>query len=111
MEIKADQINQEIQSSGVDTNLISDGFHSFGDLYEHRVALTAALFNEWASHYMARQEAAKNGAILPANLILPKHDVHKSRRHTDGELCFGGGWFIVCATLPTGQISYHYSIS
>jgi hypothetical protein len=23
-------------------------------------------------------------------------------------LCFGGGWFIVIAKLPTGQISNHY---
>ena len=30
------------------------------------------------------------------------------RRHSDGELAFGGGWFIVVATLPTGQISNHY---
>lgn len=27
---------------------------------------------------------------------------------TDGELCFGGGWFIVMANLPTGQVSNHY---
>lgn len=32
----------------------------------------------------------------------------KSHRHYDGEECFGGGWFIVMAELPTGQISYHY---
>lgn len=28
--------------------------------------------------------------------------------HSDGELCFGGGWFIVMANLPTGQVSNHY---
>ncbi len=33
-----------------------------------------------------------------------------SARHSDGELCFGGGWFIVQATLPTGQISNHYKL-
>lgn len=32
----------------------------------------------------------------------------KSYRHADGELCFGGGWFIVMANLPTGQVSNHY---
>lgn len=26
------------------------------------------------------------------------------------ELCFGGGWFIVMAYLPTGQVSNHYRI-
>lgn len=31
-------------------------------------------------------------------------------KHSDGELCFGGGWFIVVATLPTGDISNHYEM-
>lgn len=34
--------------------------------------------------------------------------VCKSHKHHDGEECFGGGWFIVMAELPTGQISNHY---
>ena len=33
---------------------------------------------------------------------------HKSHRHHDGELCFGGGWFIVMINTPFGQISNHY---
>lgn len=36
--------------------------------------------------------------------------VVKSRKHHDGEECFGGGWFIVMAELPTGQISNHYEL-
>jgi len=39
-----------------------------------------------------------------------EYDVHKSKRHSDGEECFGGGWFIVMAELPTGQISNHYEM-
>jgi len=66
----------------------SDGYHTFNELYEFRKAYNAALFNEWA---------AGN-----------KCSVHKSWRHHDGELCFGGGWFIVVAVLPNGQISNHY---
>ncbi len=66
----------------------SDGYHTFDELYAFRKAYNAALFNEWAA----------NG----------KHHVHKSWRHHDGELCFGGGWFIVVAVLPSGQISNHY---
>jgi hypothetical protein len=31
-------------------------------------------------------------------------------RHHDGEECFGGGWFIVVAVLPQGQISNHYKV-
>ena len=36
-------------------------------------------------------------------------EVCKSRRHSDGEKCFGSDdWFIVMAILPTGQVSNHY---
>jgi hypothetical protein len=66
----------------------SDGYHTFNELYEFRKAYNAALFNEWAAG--------------------GKCSVHKSWRHHDGELCFGGGWFIVVAVLPDGQISNHY---
>lgn len=32
----------------------------------------------------------------------------KSYRHSDGELCFGGEWFIVMAYLPTGQAHFSH---
>lgn len=66
----------------------SDGSHTFDELYRFRLLYNAALFNEW-DH--------RGG-----------YDVHKSWRHHDGELCFGGGWFVVMAQLPGGQISNHY---
>lgn len=44
------------------------------------------------------------------NLLKDKVRVIKSKRHYDGEECFGGGWFIVMADLPTGQISNHYEL-
>ena len=68
----------------------SDGYHTFNELYQFRLLYNAALFNEWFTQ--------------------GKYNVHKSERHSDGELCFGGGWFIVTATLPTGQISNHYEM-
>lgn len=68
----------------------SDGYHTFDELYDFRRAFNAVLFNEWASQN--------------------KYSVHKSERHSDGEQCFGGGWFIVVATLPTGDISNHYEM-
>lgn len=74
----------------------SDGFHTFGELYRHRMLLTAALFRSW---YHEAGEIGWGGMGTT---------VHKSRRHSDGEVPFGGGWFIVVAQLPTGQISYHY---
>jgi hypothetical protein len=80
----------------------SDGYHTFEELYKIRLAYNVALFNEWAS----QAEYTLSGfEILPV-----KHDVHKSTRHHDGELCFGGGWFIVAANLPSGQISNHYEM-
>ena len=72
-------------------NELSDGWHTFNDLYEFRRLYNAALFNEWA--------------------LTGKYDVHKSIRHYDGELCFGGGWFVVVAKLPAGQITNHYKLS
>ena len=68
----------------------SDGYHTFNELYEFRKVYNAALFNEWA-------EAGV-------------YDVHKSKFHYDGGECFGGGWFIVVAQLPSGQISNHYEL-
>lgn len=81
--------------------LTSDGYHSFKELYEFRKLYNAALFNEWGKHVVQDTET---GEYIPK----PQYDVHKSWRHNDGELCFGGGWFIVVAVLPTGQISNHY---
>lgn len=78
---------KETEARKVDGNT-SDGYHTFNELYEYRRAYNAALFNEWA----------RQGS----------YDVHKSWKHSDGEDCFGGGWFIVMAELPTGQISNHY---
>jgi len=54
------------------------------------------LFNEWANEQFQDNKGE------------PAYDVHKSWKHNDGELCFGGGWFVVVAVLPTGQISNHY---
>jgi hypothetical protein len=80
---------QRIKNLFLPEGEISDGYHSFDDLYNYRLLYNAAFFN------------SLNG----------KYNVHKSYRHSDGQLCFGGGWFIVMAELPTGQISNHYKIS
>jgi hypothetical protein len=77
----------EKQGEPQDKGEISDGYHTFNELYYYRMLYNAAFFN-----------------------MLPKEWVHKSKRHNDGEECFGGGWFIVMANLPTGQISNHYEL-
>lgn len=70
---------------------VNDGYHTFNELYDYRKLYNAAFFNMLARFY---------GAVK----------VVKSKRHSDGEECFGGGWFIVMAELPTGQISNHYEL-
>lgn len=77
----------EKQGEPKDKGEISDGYHTFNELYRYRLLYNAAFFN-----------------------LLPKELVHKSKKHHDGEECFGGGWFIVMANLPTGQISNHYEL-
>ena len=73
----------------------SDGFHTFKELYEFRLLLNAALFNEW-------HKRDKERFFGPY--------VCKSKLHSDGSVPFGGGWFIVTAQLPCGQISFHYEM-
>lgn len=76
----------EAKFNGSDISRLSDGWHTF---------------NEWASNY--RFNKNKDFSHQKQH-----YNVHKSRRHNSGELCFGGGWFIVCAKLPSGLISNHY---
>lgn len=73
----------------VDVGEVSEGYHTFNELYRYRMLYNAAFFNL----------LARSGQV----------EVCKSRRHSDGEKCFGSDdWFIVMAILPTGQVSNHY---
>lgn len=63
---------------------LSDGYHTFNGLYYQRMMLFAALVKTY------------------------KDRAWKSRRHSDGEPCFGGGWFIVGIDTPQGGFTYHY---
>ncbi len=66
---------------------ISDGYHTFDELYHYRALYHAGFIN-----------AERN------------MNQHKSRKHSDGNFCFdaGGEWFVVVMDLPTGQITNHY---
>lgn len=77
---------------------VTDGYHSFAELYKYRMLYNAAFFNMLASIDAWTPEGSDNHQF----------DVHKSTHHSEGDECFGGGWFIVVATLPTGQITNHY---
>ena len=74
-----------------DPGEISDGYHTFNELYEYRLLYNASMFNELAKQNL--------------------YDVHKSRLHSDGTIPFDNpDYFIVVAELPTGQISNHYQM-
>ena len=88
-------------------NELSDGYHTYDELYDFRKMYNAVLFNEWCLNYYNYIKAENLGTNFGSK-PNPKYNVHKSWRHNDGELCFGGGWFIVSAMLPTGLISNHY---
>jgi len=92
---------------------ISDGFHTFYELYTFRMAYNALLFNEWAKQIKKETKFGKNYKGETIEIVVSKsykYDVHKSIRHNNGELCFGGGWFVVVAILPSGQITNHYKM-
>lgn len=68
----------------------SDGWHTFDELYHYRMLYNAAFLNELHAHHK-------------------ELDIHKSWRHSDGELCFGkDDYFVVVAQLPVGQVTNHY---
>lgn len=51
-----------------------------------------------------------NALAFRALMHEPNARCHKSKKHSDGEDCFGGGWFIVVAYLKGKQISNHYEL-
>ena len=66
---------------------LSDGCHSFNDLYYQRCVLFATICN------------------------LNKEKSWKSKRHNDGEKCFDSDdWFIVGVNTPQGSYTYHYEM-
>lgn len=67
---------------------VSDGYHTFRDLYDHRRALTAVLAAA-ASH---------------------EGDSWRSKAHHPEDGPMFEGSFIVGIELPTGTITYHYNL-
>ena len=81
----------------IDTGKISDGYHTFDELYDHRIMLFIKLC-EFIS--ALKTESGKDDIIW------------RSRKHSDGELVFGGNWFVMGINKKQGeQITYHIPIS
>jgi hypothetical protein len=73
------------------TGEVSDGFHTFNELYNHRMTLFIALCKQ------------VNGF---------KTEVWRSKNHSNGIPCFNGEWFVLGINTEEGkQITYHLPIS
>lgn len=73
------------------TGETSDGYHTFNELYDHRIALFIALCSE-------------------IDARTPTGHVWRSKLHSDGS-CFDG-WFVMgIGTEPGDQITYHLPLS
>lgn len=77
-----------VPSDGINTDEITDGHHTFGELYDHRRALTA---------------------VLAAGAADVGDSWRSKAHHPDDDPMFEG-YFIVGIELPTGTITYHYKL-
>lgn len=81
---------------GIDTEAMSDGYHTFAELYEHRIRLFIEL---------CRLEQMYLRQVLETSEEV-KADVWCSVQHADGSTF--GDWFILGIGKEKGkQISYH----
>lgn len=85
---KVDMINtmiKELDGQGeLDTNLISDGYHTFEELYTHRAMLFSVICH------------------------MHRSISWKSKFHHDGTM--RDGYFIVGINTKEGQATYHYGL-
>ena len=81
----------------------SDGYHTFSELYQHRIALFIALCNAISGLSVLSRTQGKDKTVF-----IP---VWRSKKHSDGELAFGGTWFVLGMFTEKGkQITYHLPI-
>jgi hypothetical protein len=93
-----ESINKFILDSEVDTNQISDGYHTFGELYEHRIELFIALCAKLSKSYY----------YCP--YCTGHREVWRAKRHSDSSEF--EGWFVLGIGKDKGkQITYHLPIA
>lgn len=74
-----------------------DGYHTFDELYDHRLTLFIALCKQ-----IQNQPYNDDSRFW----------VWRSKNHSDGELAFGGEWFVLGIAKKQGeQITYHLPLS
>jgi|SRR6476646_2606592 len=96
----AQEINARIAKAkkevAMDTNRISDGYHTFGELYDHRIELYIALARFMALYYEKNDDS--------------REVVWRSKVHSDGTSW--DGWFVLGIGIEYGeQITYHLPAS
>lgn len=74
-----------------ETNAVSDSYHTFGELYDHRCLLFLAFLSLQNSWFSSKFQVSRPG--------------WRSRTHHDGSVW--EGWFIAGTKLNGKQISYH----
>lgn len=73
-----------------------DSYHTFDELYEHRITLFIALCKQ-----IEEQD----------QMSIGENNVWRSKKHSDGELAFGGTWFVLGIFKEKGkQLTYHLPI-
>lgn len=84
---------------------ISDGYHTFGELYETRAVLNIALFrrikNTAYTSYLHAQHTQRN--------LQFSNPVWRSKLHSDGSM-FDGMFILGLGTEPGMQITFHYHL-
>ena len=94
IENKLQEVQELVNSLGDLKGSVSDGFHTFDEIYNFRKLYNALLFNEWAMQIKMETAFSKDASGRTKQIVVAKsnnYDVHKSIRHHNGELCFGGG--------------------
>jgi len=76
---------------------VSDGYHTFGELYEHRMILTATICQLIAT-----------ANTLDSSVIGAKA-IRSWKHHPDDSLIFDDMFIVVITLDGIGQISYHYN--
>lgn len=88
------------QDIHITPNGVTDGWHTFEELYNYRAIYNAGLVNMivWA-----KKHTVGSGGFSDVDAI-------KSKKHFDGKKCYDGNYFIVVIKTPFGQISNHYKM-
>lgn len=77
--------------------VVSDGYHTMDELYDHRIRLFITLCRE-----ILRRD--------PKMLALDDREVWRSRKHADGSMF--DGWFVMgIGKQPGKQMTYHLPMS